>query len=89
MAKGAIGDAYMELKDYDKGADYYSDAADYSKNSFTTPMFLMKAGMAYDELKNYEKALKYYKRIRQDYHQSDEAREINKYIAYDEALMNK
>ena len=40
MAKGAIGDSYMELKKYDDAAEYYSDAADASKNSFTTPMFL-------------------------------------------------
>ncbi len=89
MAKGAIGDSYMELKEYDKAAEYYKDAADLSTNTFTTPMFLMKAAFAYDELKNYEEALKLYKKIKKEFFQSNEAREINKYIAYDESLLKK
>ena len=46
MAKGAMGDAYMELKQVEKAAGFYQDAADMNKNDFTTPLFLMKAAMA-------------------------------------------
>ena len=89
MAKGSIGDAYMELKNTDKAADFYTEAAKMRKNNFTTPMFLMRAGMAYEELKKYDKAVEMYKKIKTDFHQSNEARDIDKYIAYAEGLMKK
>lgn len=81
MAKGAIGDAYMELKQTQKAADYYAEAADMRKNEFTSPMFMMKAAWAYEELSNYEKALNFYKRIKNEFPRSNEGREIDKYIS--------
>ena len=89
MAKGAIGDAYAELKNLDKAIDYYIDASELKKNNFTSPMFLMRAGLAYEEQKKYDKAIELYKKIKKDYHQSNEAREIDKYIAYAEGMMKK
>jgi tetratricopeptide (TPR) repeat protein len=80
MAKGAIGDAYMELGKVDKAAEYYLEAADLKKNDFTTPVFLQKAAWAYEELGNKEKALQAYDRIRLEYPRSAEARDIDKYI---------
>jgi tetratricopeptide (TPR) repeat protein len=81
MAKGAIGDAYMELNQSAKAAGYYLDAADDQDNEFTSPLFLMKAGWTYETLKDYKKALEIYERIKYDYPTSTEAREIDKYIA--------
>jgi tetratricopeptide (TPR) repeat protein len=89
MAKGAIGDAYMELKQVDKAADYYVDAADMKRNEFSTPLFLMKAAMAYEELGKFDKALEMYKRIKADYPRSNEGREIDRYINYTEGLIKK
>lgn len=89
MAKGAIGDAYAELKNYDKAIEYYTDAAAESKNNFTSPMFLMKAGLIYEELKKYDKALEQYKKIKKDYSQTNEGREIAKYIAYAEGMLKQ
>jgi len=89
MAKGAIGDAFMELKQVDKAADYYEDAADMRKNDFSTPLFLMKAAMAYEELGKFDKALGMYKRIKADYPRSNEGREIDRYITYTEGLIKK
>ena len=89
MAKGAMGDACMELKQTQKAADYYSDAASMRKNEFTTPLFLMKAAWAYEELSNYEKALKCYKEIKEEYPRSNEGREIDKYIALAEGKSRK
>lgn len=88
MAKGAIGDAYVELKNLDKAIDYYLKAADISENNFTAPMFLMKAAIIYEEQKKFDKALEIYKKIKQEYHQSNEARDIAKNIAYAEGMMN-
>jgi len=89
MARGAMGDANMELKRIDKAVDLYLEAAGMRTNELTTPLFLMKAGMAYEELGNYEKALGLYKRIKEEFPRSNEGREIDKYIAYAEELMKK
>jgi tetratricopeptide (TPR) repeat protein len=87
MAKGAIGDAYMELNQSDKAASYYLDAADDQDNEFTSPLFLMKAGWTYEILKDYKKALEIYERIKFDYPTSTEARDIDKYIARAKGLI--
>lgn len=81
MALGAIGDAYIELKDYKKGASFYMDAADEDDNAFTSPTFLLKAGMAYELQLNYKDAVSVYERIQNDYKMSYEASNIEKYIA--------
>ncbi len=89
MAKGAIGDAYMELKDTQKALEYYLKAAEDKKNDFTTPLFLMKAGLTYEELGKYDEALKLYQRIKSDYIRSNEGREIEKYIGRAQGLAKK
>jgi len=87
MAKGAIGDAFMELNDPAKAAGYYAEAADLKENEFTTPLFLMKAGWAYEIQKDYKKALEKYERIKFKFPASNKAREIDKYIARVKGLM--
>lgn len=81
MALGAIGDCYMELDDLNSAAAYYDKAANKSKNDFTGPMFLTKAGMTYEILGDYAKALNCYKTLKADYPLSSEAFEISKNIA--------
>ena len=87
MALGAIGDCYMELDDLNNAVAYYEEAANKSKNDFTGPMFLNKAGMTYEILGNYAKALNCYKTIKADYPMSNEAFEISKNIANMEEKM--
>ncbi len=89
MAKGALGDAYMELKQVDKAVALYMEAADMKKNEFTSPMLLMKAAWAYEDLGNLDKALTCYKRVKEEYPRSAEARDIDKYISYTEGLIKK
>ncbi|NTW23850.1 MAG: tetratricopeptide repeat protein [Lentimicrobium sp.] len=81
MAKGAIGDAYMELGKADKAAEYYLKAADLRINDFTTPVFLQKAAWAFEDLGKKEDALKAYDRIRLEFPRSTEARDVDKYIS--------
>jgi len=81
MALGAIGDCYMELDDLNNAVSYYEKAANKSKNDFTGPMFLSKAGMTYEILGDYAKALNCYKTLKADYPMSNEAFEISKNIA--------
>lgn len=81
MALGAIGDCYMELDDLNNAVAYYEKAANKSKNDFTGPMFLNKAGLTYEIMGDYAKALNCYKTLKADYPLSNEAFEISKNIA--------
>ena len=87
MALGAIGDCYMELDNMNEAVAYYEKAVAKSKNEFTGPVFLTKAGMTYEILGDYANALKCYKALKADYPLSNEAFEINKSIARVEELM--
>ena len=80
-ALGMIGDSYSELKQYDDALKYYLKAANNKPNLFTSPMYLQKAGLVYEYQKAYDKALDVYTRIKQDYNQSAQAKDIDKYIA--------
>jgi len=86
MAKGAIGDAYLEQGDKAQAITYYMEAANLTDNEFTSPMFLLKAGEVNADMGNYDEAIKDYKRIQQNYSKSREAGNIEKYIAQAEAL---
>lgn len=81
MAIGLQGDCYSELKKYEDAANTYLEAADMLENDFTTPMYLMKAGLCSEEIKNFEKAAELYERIKDDYPQYASQKQIEKYLA--------
>jgi tetratricopeptide (TPR) repeat protein len=81
LAIGATGDAYVELGNLDKGVEKYLEAADFAKNSFNTPIFLMKAGEIHELNGKFADALKIYERIETEYPESTEGTTIEKYIA--------
>ena len=85
LVLGMTGDAYSELKDYDKAITYYKKAADKNDNSFTAPMFLKKLGLVYEQQKDYDAAQDAYKKIKNKYPESSEAMNIDEYIARNEA----
>lgn len=87
LATGARGDAYLELDNAAEAAKCYEKAAKESANTFTSPMFLMKAGLAYEMVENYQKALELYKTIKSEYPTSNEGFSIEKNIAYVEAKL--
>ena len=89
MATGAIGDAYMELNKADDAIEYYLKAADQKDNEFTSPLFLMKAGMAYEIQGKFDKAVEVYQRIKADYPRSYEGTEVDKHIAYAQGMIKK
>jgi tetratricopeptide (TPR) repeat protein len=81
IAIGAQGDAYSELGKYDEAIDLYLKAADYSENDFSTPIYLMKAAQLYEVLSDYKKALRIYERLKTEYPETREGRDIEKYIS--------
>jgi len=81
LAKGGIGDAFMQLNQPEEALEYYEKALNANANGFTTPMFLQKAGTTALELNNAELALKYFQRIKDEFAKSSEASMIDVYIA--------
>jgi tetratricopeptide (TPR) repeat protein len=88
IATGAIGDAKLELGQADEAITYYIKAAEQSNNKFTTPIYLKKAAMANEDKGSYAEAVKLYERIKNEYSETSEGREIEKYIAHAKALGN-
>lgn len=86
-ALGSTGDAYVELKNYDKAETYFKKAADMAKNKFLSPLYLKKLGLVYEAEKNFKDADETYKKIKTDYFSSTEAQNIDEYIARAEAQM--
>ncbi len=79
-ALGAIGDAFVETGELQKGAESYIRAANKRPDSFTSPVYFFKAGQVYEELGNFKKALQAYETIKEKYPESTEGRQIEKYI---------
>ena len=80
VAKGRIGDAFMQLNQPSDALGYYEQAVAHNANDYSTPMYLYKAGIAAMELKQGDKALQYFQRIKDDFSKSDEAKTIDAFI---------
>lgn len=80
LALGAIGDAYSEMGEFPDAASFYTKAAKRKTNEFTSPVYWMKAGLVYEELGDYTRALDAYEQIKENYPESTEADQIEKYI---------
>ncbi len=79
IANGAMGDANLELGNKEEALQFYSKAID-SKNELATPFYLLKKGILLEEMNNKAEALKAYQMIKDEYKNSVEARQIDKYI---------
>lgn len=80
LAKGAIGDAFMQLGQPEEALGYYETAATMNANDFTTPRFLFKAGVTAIDLGKNELAVKYLTRIKEEYKNSDYASQVDLYL---------
>ena len=80
LAKGGIGDAFMQLDQPKDALGYYESAVSHSINDYTTPKFLYKSGVTALDLKQSDKALKYFQRIKDEFPSSDEANTIDAFI---------
>lgn len=81
LAYGALGDAYMETGAADKGIEFYKKAAGNDKDNYTSPMYLFRAGLALELAGKTEDAKKIYLDIKSKYPYSQQARDIDKYLA--------
>ena len=85
IAKGCIGDAFIQLNQPEDALGYYEEAAKMRTNEFTTPLYLFKAGTTALTLDQNDKALTYFKRIKEEYASSTEAANIDIFIGRAEA----
>lgn len=79
-AKMKLGDAYVALGDNKAAVKSFEAAAD-SKNEAIAPIALKKAGSVYLELGDKKAARKAFTEIKENYSNSAEAQDIDKYIA--------
>lgn len=75
-----LGDSYVAMNEPQKAISCYEEVAGMNHNIFS-PMSLKKAGITYEEQGNYKAAEKAYLSIKDNYPQSPEASDIDKYIA--------
>ncbi|MBE6231798.1 MAG: tetratricopeptide repeat protein [Bacteroidales bacterium] len=83
-AKACIGDAYIGLENYSKALEYFEAAAETIDNIYAAG-YLLKAGVTAEKLGENAKALSFYKKIKDQYPQSREGYNIDKYIGRLEA----
>ena len=81
LAWGAIGDAYTELGDLDKGISFYKKACKNNAYELITPFFLLKTGLALEMSSKFAEAKTMFETIKNEFPESEEGREIDKYIA--------
>ncbi len=89
VKEGSMGDAYSELGDDKKALQHYINATSASDNNFTTPIYLMKAAAIYENQGEPAKALEFYTRIKNEYPDTNEGQNVEKYIARTTTLLEK
>lgn len=86
-AYGLIGDANVELGNFDDAVKFYSKAANYNANEFTSPTYLIKAAVVYEEQKDYKSALDCYETIVEKYVNANEYQTARKHKARLESMI--
>ena len=82
LAQMLIGDAYAEKGSPAEAVKYYEKAADCSSDNYTVaPVALWKAGMMYLQQNDKAGATKAFQKIKDNYPESPEWNEVDKYLA--------
>ncbi len=80
MKFGALGDAYTELGDMEKGMSFYKKASTQNGNEALAAYYLMKVGLLYEKMGDPAKAKKAYEQIKNDYPNTPDGVNVEKYI---------
>lgn len=86
LAKGGIGDAFMQLGQPEEAFGYYQEAANMRTNNFTTPKFLLKAAIVAIQLGDGDAAEEYLTRIKNEFPESAEANKVDVYLGQAKAM---
>lgn len=86
LAKGAVGDAFVQLNQAEDALPYYEKAATMSENEFTAPRFYLKAGITALNLGKIDKAVNHLQVITEKYPKSQQAAKAKAYLGKAEAM---
>ncbi|MEQ9423987.1 MAG: cytochrome C biosynthesis protein [Cyclobacteriaceae bacterium] len=86
QATSLIGDAYMELEQYETAAGYYKQAANTNQDDNFSPIFLQKAAVAYEKINRLNDAHEAYSTIVNDFSTSTMFQDAKKHVARLEKL---
>lgn len=79
-ALAALGNCYAQLGQNEKAASTLLKAAKRANSTTLSPLFYLQAGQIYESLGNKDKALECYETIKNEYPQSMQRQDIDKYI---------
>ncbi|ACT95019.1 tetratricopeptide repeat protein [Dyadobacter fermentans] len=88
-AQSLIGDAYLEKNQAAEAISYYKKAADYEKNEYFTPVYLMKLALAQEKANQPADAVATYKRVVDEFPLSSEVVNAKKYMGLLEGQVGK
>jgi tetratricopeptide (TPR) repeat protein len=80
IALGAIGDCYANLGEVGEAVKFYKRAAKKEKNDFTSPLYYMRAAILLEQNNEFKNALDILETIKNNYYNTEEGRNIEKYI---------
>ena len=86
LAKGGIGDAFVQLNQPEEAYKYYKQAVSLSDNDTTTPRFLLKAGITALNLGKADEAYDFFNRITEEFKDATEAAKAKIYKGQAEAM---
>ena len=89
IAKGNIGDAFVQLNQLEDALDYYEQAAKMKSNDFTAPMYMYKAGTIALELGKADKALTYFETIKEKYPNASDIAMVEVLLGKAKVMANK
>jgi tetratricopeptide (TPR) repeat protein len=89
MAKGSIGDAFIQLNQPEDALKYYLQAAKMKTNQLTAPTYYYKAGVTALNLGRASEALGYFNTIKETYPSAPEATSAEVFIGKAQAMSNK
>jgi len=88
ISLGAKGDAQLELGKTEKALDLYTEAYKMNENILTAPIYMLKAAQILESTNKTADALKIYEAIKLKFPESNEGKNIDKYIARAKVKMN-
>ena len=77
---GTMGNCYAQLGQLDKAAAMLLKAADKANSTSLSPIYLIQAGQLLEKLGKKSEAIAAYRQVKQDYPNSYQAMDIDKYI---------
>ena len=80
---------YEDQGEYEQAADRYKDAARIFESDFTSARYLVSAGLNYERAGNFNEAIEMYETLREDFPDSEQAQDVDLFLARVNVHANK